>query len=61
MYIGTIDGRRSDVSNNASNRMVFATGRPGSGKSARMQTIELECAREGRTVVALDTSFSHCP
>nr|WP_300809085.1 hypothetical protein [uncultured Acetatifactor sp.] len=61
MQVGTIDGERCDISEHAANNTVLATGRSGSGKSVRMQQIELECAREGKTVIALDTSSAHHP
>lgn len=59
MYIGNFKNNPCFVSKSAPNTSVCITGISGSGKTVRMQKIELEYVRRGGTVLVLDTNQTH--
>ena len=59
MYIGSINSKNCTTSTSAVNNSVLITGASGSGKTCRMQQIELKAAQSEAMVIVLDTSYSH--
>lgn len=61
IYLGNFNNKKCTIANSAINNSLLLTGASGSGKTSRMQRIELDAAHFGATVVVLDTSHSHDP
>lgn len=59
MYLGTLGNKNCEISENSSNNSVLITGISGSGKTCRMQQIELHSAIQQKTVVVIETTGSH--
>lgn len=59
MYIGNSEGRICNVSSQADNGSVIITGKSGSGKSCRMNAMELAEVERGNTVIVIDISRNH--
>lgn len=59
MYIGEIGGLTCCSSKTISNESVLITGCSGTGKSAKMQQMEIDRSREGATVLVVDVAQSH--
>lgn len=59
MYIGNFKNLACFISAHAPNVSVCLTGISGSGKTVRMQKIELDCAKRGQTVLVVDTNRTH--
>ncbi len=59
MYIGNFDGKACWVSQNSPNRSVCVTGISGTGKTTRLNFMELLNAKAGATVLVLDTKQTH--
>ena len=59
MYLGNFQGRNCVSSQFSPNESVCITGLSGSGKTVRLQKIEIEAAREGNTVIVLDLNQTH--
>ena len=59
MYLGKIQDKKLKVSQNAPNKSILITGISGSGKSCRMNLIEMDAALTGKTVIVLDTDKTH--
>lgn len=60
-YLGNFNNKKCTIATSAINNSLLITGASGSGKTSRMQRIELDTAHSGATVVVLDTSHSHDP
>lgn len=59
IYLGKTNGNYCRVSKKSQNNSILVTGISGSGKTCRMQTMELDSAKNGHIVVILDTADSH--
>ena len=59
MFVGFVNGRECSVWENAANQSILLTGISGSGKSCKLQQMELRAALSGNTVVILDISQNH--
>lgn len=59
MFIGNFQERPCYISFHAPNQSVCITGISGSGKTVRMERIELEEAKKGGTVLVIDTNQTH--
>lgn len=59
MYLGKFQGRCCVSSKFSPNESVCITGLSGSGKTVRLQRIEIEAAREGNAVIVLDLNQTH--
>ncbi|MGL5436923.1 MAG: ATP-binding protein [Lachnospiraceae bacterium] len=59
MYIGNIQTTIINTSPNSPNNSLFITGISGSGKTCRMNRIELDAAQNGGTVIVFDLSHTH--
>lgn len=60
-YLGNLHQEKCTTSPSATNQSILITGVSGSGKTCRMQQIELEAVCSGRTIIVIDTSHSHDP
>lgn len=58
-YVGHVKGAKVQVAQESMNSHVLITGMSGSGKSVRMTDIEMEAAREEKTVIVLDKDGTH--
>lgn len=59
MRIGTCSGRPCRMSPNSPNQSVCITGLSGTGKTVRLNQLELSSVQEGTTVVVLDVGHTH--
>lgn len=59
MFVGNFNNTPCFISQNAPNLSVCLTGISGSGKTVRMQKIELEYVKNGGTVLVVDTTQTH--
>lgn len=59
MFIGTFNKKHCSISPESPNKSVCITGLSGSGKTCRLNQIELENAKKGTTVVVLDMNHTH--
>ena len=59
LYLGNLHDKKCTTSNSATNQSILLTGISGSGKTCRMQRIELETVRNGQTIIVMDTNHSH--
>lgn len=59
MYLGKFSNLDCSTSKSAINQSLLITGASGSGKTCRMQQIELSLAKNNTTVVVLDMGYSH--
>ena len=59
MYVGNLENQACYISSHAPNTSVCLTGISGSGKTVRMQKIELDCVKCGQTVLVIDTNRTH--
>lgn len=59
MYVGKIGNTPVSISTEAPNQSVLLTGISGSGKTCRMNQMELDMAREDTTVLILDMNHAH--
>lgn len=59
MYVGDVNGQQCCISQFAPNASICMTGISGSGKTVRMQKIELDCVENGATVIAFDLNQTH--
>lgn len=59
MYVGDLGIQACYISDHAPNASICLTGISGSGKTVRMQKIELNCAKRGQTVLVIDTNRTH--
>ena len=59
MYVGDVNGQQCYISQFAPNASVCITGISGSGKTVRMQKIELDCVQNGATVIVFDLNQTH--
>ena len=59
MFLGCLKNKPCFTSDSSPNSSVCITGISGSGKTVRMQKIELDCVKRGKTVLILDTNNTH--
>lgn len=59
MYVGDVNGQQCYISRFAPNASICMTGISGSGKTVRMQKIELDCVQNGATVIVFDLNQTH--
>lgn len=59
MYLGNFQGRKCISSKCSPNESVCITGLSGTGKTVRLQKMEIEAAREGNVVIVLDLNQTH--
>lgn len=59
IYLGMLGKNLCSISDTATNRSILITGISGSGKTCRLQQIELDAVQNGYIVIVLDTSCSH--
>lgn len=59
MYVGDVNGQQCCISQFAPNASICMTGISGSGKTVRMQKIELDCVQNGATVIVFDLNQTH--
>lgn len=59
MYVGNVNGQQCCISQFAPNASICMTGISGSGKTVRMQKIELDCVQNGATVIVFDLNQTH--
>lgn len=59
MRIGTASGKSCRISPNSPNQSVCITGLSGTGKTVRLNQLELSAMQEGATVLVLDVSHTH--
>lgn len=59
MFIGNFNGQRCTISPMAPNKSICVTGISGSGKTCRLNQIELENAKKKATVVVIDMNHTH--
>lgn len=59
MYLGKFQGRNCVSSKFSPNESICITGLSGTGKTVRLQKIEIEAAREGNAVIVLDLNQTH--
>ena len=61
MQIGKYNGSPCYISPSSPNLHVLLSGLSGEGKSVRQNNIELDAAKNGKTVIVLDVSRNHLP
>lgn len=59
MQVGKTENIACYLSTHAANRHVSATGMSGSGKTARLNQLELDAVKDGETVLVFDINKSH--
>lgn len=59
MYIGKINGKYCFTRLDSANESALITGCSGTGKTTKMQEIELMGAKSGNTVIVFDTGCTH--
>lgn len=59
MYVGMANGKPCKISEDAPNRSVCITGLSGTGKTVRLNQLELAGVQEGATVLVLDVGRTH--
>lgn len=59
MFIGNFNQNHCTISSESPNKSVCITGLSGSGKTCRLNQIELENAKKGATLVVLDMNHTH--
>ena len=59
MYVGDVNGQQCCISQFAPNASICMTGISGSGKTVRMQKIELAGVENGATVIVFDLNQTH--
>lgn len=59
MYVGDLNGQQCYISKFSPNASICLTGISGSGKTVRMQKIELACVQNGATVIVFDLNQTH--
>lgn len=59
MYVGDVNGQQCYISQFAPNASICMTGISGSGKTVRMQKIELDCVQNGATIIVFDLNQTH--
>ena len=60
-YLGKLHQEICTTSTSSANHSILITGVSGSGKTCRMQQMELEAVCNGQTIIVIDTSHSHDP
>lgn len=59
MRIGTASGKPCRISTDSSNRSVCITGLSGTGKTVRLNQLELSALQKGASVLVLDVGHTH--
>lgn len=59
MYVGMFNGKECITSVRANNDSILITGNMGAGKSCRNNQIELDCAKNQKTVIVIDLHQTH--
>lgn len=59
MYLGMIEGKVCRTNRNSPNQSVCITGMSGTGKTTRMNRMEIDTAKNGGLVVVLDINQTH--
>lgn len=59
LNLGNLHQNKCTIAHSAANQSVLITGISGSGKTCRMQQIELDAEHAGQTIIVIDTAHSH--
>lgn len=59
LNLGNLHQEKCTIARSAANQSVLITGISGSGKTCRMQKMELDAAHAGQTIIVIDTAHSH--
>ena len=60
-YLGKLHQEICTTSTSSANQSILITGVSGSGKTCRMQQMELEAVCNGQTIIVMDTNHNHDP
>lgn len=59
MFVGNFNRKRCEISADSPNKSICVTGLSGSGKTCRLNKIELENINSDTTIIVLDTNHTH--
>lgn len=58
-YLGNLKQNKCRIACSSANQSILITGISGSGKTCRMQQMELDAAHTGQTIIVIDTAHGH--